>query len=110
MSAGGTRSMVMIDMPKDGKNVQALSILRRCQRGGLGYAYLTWLIDLIRSGELPTIPDLPDRTVHAQRTAEWGYHLYEDFAKDAGVTDLPAYNGGAVRSLHLSLTKHPIIL
>ena len=102
--------MVMIDMPKEGRNVKALLSVRGSTRGGLGHAYLSWLIDLIRRGELPSIPDLPDRPAHAQRTAEWGYSLLNDFAEDVCGYALPEYDGTAVRDLHRKLSRHPVIL
>lgn len=103
--------MVMVDMPTGGKNVKAWVDSTRCRVGGLGYAYLTWSLDQLRTGQLPTLPKIPDRPEHSLAIAAWGYSILSDFCESVCAYSLtPEFDGSACREAQLSAKKRPVIL
>lgn len=76
---------VAIEMPREGKNPEALAALRRLSSGGLGYDYLQWLLRLISVDELPAPPEESDRHRLCMATVRWGWDLIHQFAAELGV-------------------------
>ena len=103
--------MVMVDMPSEGKNLNALKQLRKLNRGGLGYAYLQWGLENLQSGSLPLRPDNPDRAEHSLAVAEWGYRVLGDFAEEVcGYHLSTPFDGSASRRVQESVKKLPPFL
>lgn len=77
--------MVILPIPMRGRNPEALSALREMRRAGLGRQYLRWLVDLLRSDELPHWPERDNRHDQAIAVVEWGWSLLRQFSGELGV-------------------------
>jgi hypothetical protein len=103
--------MVMVSMPKEGKNVKAWKSCNTSRTGGLGYSYLTWSLEQIHTNQLPTLPHLPDRGEHSLAVAEWGYNLLSTFCESVcGYELIPAFDGSLCRAMQKATKDRPIIL
>lgn len=65
--------MVVVRVPQAGRNPDALSMLRKREDRGLGFEYLSWLVDNHWAGALPR-PAIPNssRPAQAQAVVAWG--------------------------------------
>ena len=82
--------LVIVNVPRAGKNADALAYLRGYSRGGVGPAYLQWLVDSAQLGHLPK-PQVPDTDRPAQSRAilEFGWQLLTAFAGSQLQLDVP---------------------
>jgi len=102
--------MVLVNMPKDGKNVSAWSACNAAQTGGLGFAYLSWCLRQLRDGSLPPLPRNPDRAVHSLAIAEWGYTILTDFCQSVCGYGLPDFDGSLCAANQKAAKDRPVIL
>jgi hypothetical protein len=103
--------MVMVSMPKEGKNVKAWMDCSTAKVGGLGYAYLTWCLKQIRYNSLIQLPHLPDRGEHSLAVAEWGYGLLSTFCEEVcGYELTPPFDGSLCRQMQKATKDRPVIL
>lgn len=77
--------MVIVPIPREGKNPDALAAVREVPHAGLGRAYLRWLVSLLRTDELPRWPDVDNRHGQAMAVVRWGWELLHQFAAESGV-------------------------
>jgi hypothetical protein len=103
--------MVMVNMPPEGKNTEALTALQFLNSGGLGHGYLQYCYDSLRSDSLPVLPHKLDRSEHGLAVAEWGYQVLSQFCQDVGgYTLVPVFDGsGSRRSTTQSKSRPPIL-
>jgi len=102
--------MVMVPMPSKGRDEVALGRVVSLSHEGFGNAYLSWLLYLIRLGELPAPPAIPDRQRQARAVAEWGYSLLRQFSEEVCGCDLPPFDESVVKAAHLATADRPPIL
>lgn len=102
--------MVMIEMPKDGKNATALVRLRITPTGGFGLAYLEWLLANLAADTIPAPPDIPDRKAQARAVARWGYDLLDQFCHEVCGYALPTYDDRKVIEAHSNIERTPVIV
>lgn len=95
-----TERMVLISIPKHGRDRDALWKVQHTPAVGLGRAYLMWLLSLIDTGTLPAPPDILDRPKHAQAVAEWGYELLTQFSTELLNTPLPPFDDTLIVHQH----------
>lgn len=81
--------MVIVTIPPDGRNVQALERLRAGQ-ASIGRLYLRWLVERAQRGDpvAPTIP-MADRPQQANHVLEHGWGLLSEFAMEVWSLQLP---------------------
>jgi hypothetical protein len=72
--------MVLIDLPRAGRNPAALEALAEIDTTGLGYAYLEWLAHELTRDEFIAPPHIRDRHLQTQAVVRWGYNLLDEFA------------------------------
>jgi hypothetical protein len=97
--------ILLIDMPKDGKNAAALEEFDKLSVVGFGRDYLTWILDNIDADNEwmvhLTPPHVYDRQRHGREIARWGYGMFEQFliACDLDVESfLPQYDDSLVKT------------
>lgn len=88
--------MVLIPMPMDGRNPQALQAVHTAVRTGFGHSYLSWLVALMRRGELPAPPVRQTRMELSLAIAEWGYGLLRQFTREVCNYDLQEFDNRRV--------------
>lgn len=103
--------LVIVNVPRSGKNSSALEYMRTHQRGGFGMAYLNWLVGRAQIGQLPkaTVPDL-DRPAQARAILEYGWSLLEQFVGETLGVQLPELDLSAVEAERESALAVPPIL
>lgn len=79
--------MVIIDLPLEGRNPDALQGVRSAASEGLGYLYLSWLLEPDTPSGPPNLLALKDRRAVVERVLEWGWMLYTTFAQEMGIRD-----------------------
>ena len=98
--------IVIVDMPKEGRNESALGVVESVWRDGICLGlpvlwglqhffslYLEWLLVLRLNDELPAPPNIHNRQAHGRAVCEWGYGLLRSFVAAAGLSDvLPAWD------------------
>jgi hypothetical protein len=102
--------MVIIPMPKDGKNVRVLVRVQAMANGGLGHAYLEWLLDSLKNETIPAAPMVPDRKTQARAVAEWGYELLGQFCHEVCGYSLPTYDDSLAAKSHADIEETPVIV
>jgi hypothetical protein len=102
--------MVLVTMPKEGKNVEAWVACNSAKTGGLGFAYLSWGLEQLRAGLLPPTPRNPDRAAHSLEIAEWGYSTLQDFCQSVCGYSLPDFNGSRCAANQKAAKDRPVIL
>ena len=85
--------ILLINMPKDGKNPEALAWIEGCGEyfhhtitalQEFFSLYIEWLLFLKKNDLLPELPNVYDRQAHGRAVARWGYSLLEQFAESMG--------------------------
>ncbi len=103
--------MVMIDMPKLGRSKDALATVRQLNNAGFGRVYLTWLVQQIHEGNLPTPPAMLDRPAQCVAAIEYGYSLLQEFCIAACSYQLePAFDGSDCIKLQTDTQHLPAYL
>jgi hypothetical protein len=102
--------MLMIDLPKDGRNSDTLVAIRALKSPAFGRAYLLWLLSLIRQGVLPTPPNIPDRKSQARMVGYWGYQLLDRFCQELCGYELVPYDGRLAKQAHIEIEHTPVIV
>jgi hypothetical protein len=102
--------MLMIDLPKDGRDADVLVEIRTLKSPAFGRAYLLWLLNLIRTDQLPMPPNVPDRKQQARSVGWWGYQLLDRFCQELCGYDLPEYNGTLAKNAHNEIERTPVIV
>lgn len=77
--------MVIVPIPREGRSVDALRMVRENDSRGLGNAYLRWLVDQLNDDTLPRWPEAGSRHEQAMAVVRWGWSLLHQFAAEAGV-------------------------
>lgn len=88
--------MVIMNLTRNGRNREALNELVHTKRSGFGRTYLEWLIDKYQQEELPSPPEMEDRSTHARNVVRYGYELFETFVRDVFGYDIPGYDESLV--------------
>lgn len=103
--------MVIVPIPMEGKNPEALAALRSVERTGFGYAYLSWIAESFRAGTIPAAPTEPERMAQSRALAVWGWALLEQFTRETCgyEIDVP-YDGSRVEAEHAEMSARPPIL
>lgn len=83
--------MALLNIPHNGKDPEALAVVRNSDLSGFGYAYLSWLVDKYWDEKLVAItePPLADRPGWVMAVLEWGWELFTSFFRDVYNVDLP---------------------
>jgi 5S rRNA maturation endonuclease (ribonuclease M5) len=102
--------MVLVNMPKEGKNSSAWTSCNAAKVGGLGFAYLSWCLEQLRAGLLPPLPRNPDRAAHSLGVAEWGYTILNDFTTSICGYYLPEFDGSRCAYNQKVAKDRPVIL
>lgn len=102
--------MVLVNMPKEGKNPSAWTSCNAAKTGGLGFAYLSWCLEQLRSGQLPALPRNPDRAAHSLGVAAWGYTVLNDFCQTVCGYSLPEFDGSRCATNQKAAKDRPVIL
>lgn len=86
-----TERMVLVSLPLDGKNPEALARVKDWGDSGFAHAYLTWLHEGLRDGTLPAVvngeagpEDLPGRQRLNLGVLEMGWALLNAFLRPHG--------------------------
>ncbi len=77
--------MVILPMPMEGRDPEALALVHSTSSPGLGHAYLSWLVGLLRRDEMPAPPAELGRHEQAIAVVRWGWSLLRQFAAELGV-------------------------
>ncbi len=102
--------MLMIDLPKNGRNANTLTEIRSLKSPAFGRAYLLWLLDLIRHSAVPAVPNVPDRKQQARAVGLWGYRLLDQFCQDVCGYNLPKYDDSLAVRAHADIERTPVIV
>lgn len=102
--------MVLIPMPMEGKDAEALEAFRDMRHDGFGRAYLQWLVDEIRRGTLTAPPQRHTRMELARATAEWGYSLLTEFVQQTCGYNLPAFDDTRILRHHIAMNEMPVMI
>lgn len=102
--------MVIVNMPSNGKNPNALDALRAADREGFGRAYLEWLVRSFAHDTLPQRPHESERQKHARAVAKWGYSLLSHFIEESTGMEMPAYDETRVIREHEASNQVPVFL
>lgn len=103
--------MVIVSIPKDGRDPQALGSLRRTHADGFGHAYLSWIVDSLKAGTIPAPPVELERMVLSRAIAAWGYDLFRLFAREVcGIELVVDYDESRVVAEHAEMNAKPPIL
>lgn len=77
--------MVIVPIPREGRNSEALELVRRSPAAGLGHEYLRWLVGQLNNDTLPRWPEVDNRHGQAMAVVSWGWSLLHQFAIEHGV-------------------------
>lgn len=102
--------MLMIDLPKVGRNGEVLTDIRSLRSPAFGRAYLQWLLSMIRRGTLPEPPNIPDRKSQARAVGYWGYQLFDRFCQELCGYELPKYDDALAVQAHADIERTPVIV
>lgn len=102
--------MVIIGMPRDGRDPEALDMLRSIDATGFGRAYLEWLIDQLDEDTLPQPPALLVRPDQARAVARWGWGLLSQFTREATGYELPEYDDRRAAAEHARVDAVPVFV
>lgn len=102
--------MVMVQVPKNGRNVDALVTVQSMAKEGFGRAYLEWLLASLATDTLPTAPNHPNRQVQTRAVAGWGYDLLDQFCREVLGYELPAFDSSLILRAHNATDETPVIL
>lgn len=103
--------MVLVNMPGEGREPRVLQRLNdHGQVGGLGRAYLGWLVDAHAAGTLPRAPALLDRMEQARAVTTWGWELLRAFTRERCGYDLGEQDLSRVTRAHTEATETPAIV
>lgn len=82
--------MALLNIPHAGRDKFALSKVRNSDLGGLGYAYLSWIVKSYWNDTLIAIeePPLADRLAWVESVLRWGWSLFTNFIQDVLGVDL----------------------
>jgi hypothetical protein len=104
--------MVLVNLPRDGRNVEALRVLREpdvCT--GFGRSYLTWLVEHLRAGTIPAPVEVLDRPRHSRAVAEWGWDLFNAFVREVTGTELDVeFDDTLIRQAHERTSSRPVVI
>lgn len=93
--------MVIVPIPRLGRDPRALAELRAADSEGFGFAFLEWIVDGVRKDTIPTAPVELDRMVQARALARWGYDLFRLFAREVcGLELVVEYDESRVLAEH----------
>lgn len=92
--------MIVLPIPKDGRDPEALRALRAFSTEGFGYSYLEWLSASYRDGTLPQAPIRSERMEQARAIAAWGWELLRLFTLETCSYDLGDYDESIVLAEH----------
>lgn len=102
--------MVIIQMPREGKDPEALVRLREMETLGFGRAYLEWLVRLMARDELPAPPVHESRMEQARAIAEWGWGLLRQFCREECGYDLHDIDMSRAMATHHELNEKPLLI
>jgi hypothetical protein len=99
--------MILVNLPIQGRNPNALRTLRQMQTGGLGWSYLNWVVRRLHSGTLPDVDVQADdriSTNFAQLAIGW--ELASMFSADMTGQSLPAPDWSLARESIVDASRH----
>lgn len=99
--------MVLIPMPREGRNAEALRAVRSMDHRGFGHAYLRWLVQKMNRDELAAPPHMEGRMEQARAVAEWGWDLLTEFTREQCGMQLPPFDDSRVRAEHERMDATP---
>lgn len=102
--------MVIIQMPREGRNPQALRAIRDMRTSGFGRAYLEWLVATMARNELLAPPQEESRMEQARAVATWGYDLLTQFCREEAGYDLPPIDISRAEQTHRELDAVPLVV
>jgi hypothetical protein len=88
--------VILIKLPKAGRNSEALDALAELGADGLGRAYVEWLLDRLPDLHPPVVTE--SRQAQGRAIVRWGYDLLEQFLLEHDVDILPPYDDSRVKS------------
>jgi len=107
--------IVLIDIPKDGRDTAALKAFDGLSVAGFGRDYLTWLLDHMDGDDewMVMPPRVYNRQLHGREIVRWGYGMLEQFlmACDIDTTSgfMPMFDDSLVKSgQDAAVTLRPI--
>lgn len=102
--------MVIVSIPKDGRNVAALQRLRALDRSGFGRTYLEWLHEMWVDGQVPSPPRIPDRLQQSRAVCAWGWELFSGFTRDLCAYDPGEFDPSRVLREHEDISRTPVVI
>lgn len=102
--------MALIQLPRDGRDVKALTTLQNIERTGFGFAYLDWLLEQHNMEVLPAPPEKRNRMDQVRAVTRWGWELFEMFCRDAANIELPELDLSLVERAHDQSYNRPVII
>lgn len=102
--------MVIIPMPREGRNPDALARVRSLRTAGFGHEYLSWLVRLLDRDELPAPPHAETRMEQARAVAAWGWDLLREFTRSRTGHDLQPIDLTRVSNVHREMDETPLVI
>jgi hypothetical protein len=102
--------MVILPMPRDGRDPQALRAVRDLTTTGFGRSYLEWLVATMNQDLLPAPPLEETRMEQARAVTVWGWSLLRQFCREEIGYDLPDIDMSRARAAHERLSDKPLYI
>lgn len=102
--------MVLIPMPREGRDADALTAVREMDASGFGRSYLRWLVSRMARDELTAPPHKEGRMEQARAVAAWGWDLLRDFCREEAGVDLPPFDDSRVAAEHARMDATPLMV
>jgi hypothetical protein len=102
--------MVIVSLPRKGRNAEGLAELRLLRRSGFGRDYLEWLLHMLGRDELDAPPALNDRPEQAVAVVRWGYATLCRYVKDRYGRAMPEWDETLIRAEQESMADTSPVL
>lgn len=102
--------MVIVSLPWEGRDADALAQLRELRRDGFGRDYLEWLLWAIETDELDAPPALNDRPEQAVAVVRWGYATLRRYVKQRYGRAIPLWDESLIRAEQTAMADSSPIL
>lgn len=100
--------MIILSIPKDGRNPEAMAELGRLEVTGFGRAYLEWLLRQMRLDCLPAPPAAQNRMEQSRAVAAWGYDLLQQFCREELGYELRPYDDSRLVRTQREMEESPL--